>query len=147
MNRIYTTFKLPENIKIDNISKYLIYDKEKTRFLTDEGIFEIKGQNVHKIIITDNIINYKIIMINDEKIELVIDKCDEYLNNNFSYYIPNGYILNKYNERTYRLLEHAEVKFIVIIKDNIIEDYYFETKQNYNEPEVINTITTFLSLL
>jgi hypothetical protein len=61
--------------------------------------------------------------------------------------LPIGHTIQKIEEVSYRILQHAETRLVVELEGKCPVDVYFETTIPIFTPEVTETILTFLSEL
>ena len=137
----------PSSVIVSNIERYEMHVKNKTRFYSEKGVFEIKKDKLHKLKCKDGdtiIQDFSADSYNNLKI---IDTTSILKPEKVYYQLPYSYIVKRIKKHTYRLLEHAEVKLIIETENDIPFNVYFKTKLPFSCEEVQSTISTFLSKL
>lgn len=144
--RIYIEDLVPSNVDHTLLLKYETHRRNITTFYTDSGIFRLYNSGVHQLDIeegktTRNIIetnNREICTVNDTTLIKIGRKQNQ---------VPNGYIVQRIEEVSYRLEKHANTRLVIELENGKPADIYFDTTIPDHSPEVQNTIVTLLSTL
>ena len=138
----------PCNINTSYIEKFKTHISNRVRYFTDKGIYELNGNILRKIIINNGQVHLLQAYHNNSEINVIVDESTETLSEEVYYQIPFGYIRDNIEVITYRIVEHAQPKLVVIKGENgTVLDYYVESTMNVDCPEVLETISTLLMKL
>ena len=119
------------------LEQYFQTNYDILEFDTDEGIFEIVGNKIHKISEKPKLEHYQF----SNKISFMIQK--ENSTKKEIYYIPLQYTYIKKNIKKYKL-HPSSLLTLVLVNDNEI---YFETPELEITESVKEDLITFLSML
>jgi hypothetical protein len=139
--RYYTQSKLPNNT-LYLCKKYLNESNAEKWILTCEGLFKYVNNNLHK---------FKLWLSEDE----------DFLPNNLNikpskikwiqidtvYKIPTEHAIIDITTHIYKLHPKSNTSFIIELKNDTIQDYYFESKETLENHSLKEDINSFLSLL
>lgn len=149
MVRIYNhKSSAPPNINTTFIEKYKTHIGNRTRYFTDKGIYELNGNTLRKVIIVDGEVSLIQTKHNDSAFKMIVDTSTENLSEEVYYQIPFGYVRDSVEITSYRLVEHAQPRLVVIRGENgTIADYYVDTTMIPECPDVLETVSTLLMAL
>tara|TARA_B110000858_G_C17754549_1_gene451397 strand:+ start:721 stop:1152 length:432 start_codon:yes stop_codon:yes gene_type:complete len=137
---------IPEisNINVKNIKKYLNSEIDEKIFLGFFGIYKY---------INDNLFNFKLKSFREkdriEKLNNVniycsrfsLVKCEE------TQQIPYEHVFKISKKQIYKLSSKSKNLFIVEFIDNKIDNYYFESFEEFENKSLQEDMSSFLSLL
>ena len=124
------------------LKEYIHNSKKNKRILSEQGLIEINQDKMFLLKVVD--IPYELKDINTFR--GFIDK-STFIKEEIWYQIPKKHILEETDIYTYQLRQNAMVEFIIVENKNIIKDFYFNLKENFEVFNIQNDILTFLSLL
>jgi len=124
------------------LKEYIHNSIKKKIIISEQGILEINKDKMNLLKTID--VPREIISIGS--FSCLIDK-SEFVKDDEWYQIPKDHILEENEIHTYQLRQNALVQFIIIEDDNVIKDFYFNIKDNFEVLGIKDDILTFLSLL
>jgi len=136
-----------KDIKNNHINKHLLKEYihnsiKKKIIISEQGILEINKDKMYLLKTID--VPCEIISIGS--FSGLIDK-SEFVKEEEWYQIPKDHILEETDIHTYQLRQNALVQFIIVEDKNIIKDYYFNIKENFEVLGIKDDILTLLSIL
>ena len=138
--RYYTQSKLPSNT-LYIYKKYLNDFKNEKWILTCEGLFKY---------VNDHLCKFKLWLSNDEfkRNNLNIKSSNvRWIKTDTVYKIPTEHAIIDMTTQIYKLHPKSNTSFIIELRDDKIQDYYFESKESIENHSLIEDINSFLSLL
>ena len=138
--RFYTETKLPSNT-LYICKKYLNESNSEKWILTCEGLFKYVNNNLHKfkLWLSDDDLSANKSHIKPSNLRWIqIDTV---------YNIPTQHTIINITKQKYKLHPKSNTSFIILLKDDKIHDYYFESKENLENHSLKEDINSFLSLL
>lgn len=142
--KVYTEIVKKNHTNLERLEKYFYKTQNETFIYSDDGIFKLENNNICKVIIKDDNIEYKKNYY--ENTTLYVDKSEtKFVSMNGQ--IPYNHTILKMKKMHYRLFDNAVITFCVELANNNIHNYYFITKENIDNCLIKKDIVTFLSLL
>ena len=138
--RYYTQSKLPNNT-LYLCKKYLNESNAEKWILTCEGLFKYVNNNLHKfkLWLSDDDLSTNKSPIKPSNLRWIqIDTV---------YKIPTQHAIINITKQIYKLHPKSNTSFIIELKDDKIQDYYFESKETLENYSLKEDINSFLSLL
>ena len=138
--RYYTQTKLPNNT-LYLCKKYLNESNSEKWILTCEGLFKYVNNNLHKfkLWLSDDDLSTNTSPIKPSNLRWIqIDTV---------YKIPTQHAIIDITKQIYKLHPKSNTSFIIELKDDKIQDYYFESKETLENYSLKEDINSFLSLL
>ena len=138
--RYYTQTKLPNNTLYLS-KKYLNESNSEKWILTCEGLFKYVNNNLHKfkLWLSDDDLSTNKSPIKPSNLRWIqIDTV---------YKIPTQHAIIDITKQIYKLHPKSNTSFIIELKDDKIQDYYFESKETLENYSLKEDINSFLSLL
>ena len=138
--RYYTQTKLPSNT-LYLCKKYLNESNSEKWILTCEGLFKYVNNNLHKfkLWLSDDDLSTNKSSIKPSNLRWI--KIDTVYN------IPTQHAIIDITKQIYKLHPKSNTSFIIELKDDKIQDYYFESKETLENYSLKEDINSFLSLL
>ena len=125
--------------KIDNLPCNI--SKFRDIYTTD-GMFRIFNNKLNKLTVVDKTIKTKKL----NELTLILDE-SYYDSKEKSRWLPLNHHVLDVIKKSYKLYPEGNISLNIIYENNIINDIYFETKENILDNNHENDILTFLSLL
>ncbi len=138
--RFYTETKLPSNT-LYIYKKYLNESNSEKWILTCEGLFKYVNNNLHK---------FKLWLSEDDLLtnnSTIKSSNLRWIQMDTVYKIPTQHAIINITKQTYKLHPKSNTSFIIELKEDKIQDYYFESKENLENHSLKEDINSFLSLL
>ena len=138
--RYYTQTKLPSNT-LYLCKKYLNESNSEKWILTCEGLFKYVNNNLHK---------FKLWLSEDDLLtnnSTIKSSNLRWIQMDTVYKIPTQHAIINITKQTYKLHPKSNTSFIIELKEDKIQDYYFESKENLENHSLKEDINSFLSLL
>ena len=138
--RFYTETKLPSNT-LYLCKKYLNESNSEKWILTCEGLFKYVNNNLHK---------FKLWLSEDDLLtnnSTIKSSNLRWIQMDTVYKIPTQHAIINITKQTYKLHPKSNTSFIIELKEDKIQDYYFESKENLENHSLKEDINSFLSLL
>jgi len=138
--RYYTQTKLPSNT-LYLCKKYLNESNSEKWILTCEGLFKYVNNNLHKfkLWLSDDDLSTNKSPIKPSNLRWI--KIDTV------YKIPTQHAIIDITKQIYKLHPKSNTSFIIELKNDTIQDYYFESKETLENYSLKEDINSFLSLL
>ena len=138
---------------LDDIIEYNQSKETNVYFYSDNGIYEMKNNNLFKLQICDK---DDLQNNSSNKVENYIDEYPLYIDHTTiktmreeSYCLPVNHIKKIIQKNVYSLAKNSMVRFVVEIdvETDTIKDHYFITRDDPNIEWIKEDINTFLSLI
>ena len=144
--RIYVEDLIPRNIDTTLLITRETHRRQYSNFFSDKGLFRIMNGILHRVDIDDGVLTRH--QLTNDKTDIVLfTDTSKMTPNHKRSQLPIGHTIQKIEEVSYRLLQHAETRLVVELEGKCPVDVYFETTIPIFTPEVTETILTFLSEL
>ena len=125
---------------LNNLLTYFTKKTTHIHIYSDDGIFEIKNNNLYKFIITEPIASK---IWNNH----ILDYTKQILSNKVTYQLPFNHLVIKLERYFYKINKYSSLQLIVEKEHNIIKDIYFITDLSIEDQSTLCDLDTFLSII